>query len=308
MKNSYLDSKTSNDIDKRITKILNDLDNPEPPLRLEIVRELLRLDFAFYSSSNTGAINETIHRLKVAGKQVIDRPGLLIDAIRKWDLKALWVPDRKRILIDSELPSAKQRWGEAHEIGHSILPWHEAVLHGDWKRTLSLACEQQVESEANYAAGRLLFLQDVFRGHLNDSKLDFEHIKRMGKLFGNTITSTLWRAVEASDSHVFGMVSQHPNHPISDEPLRYFVRSRKFVEVFPNVTAQDVFRAIKKFCYGSRGPIGKGEVLLIDERAGQHVFFAEVFFNSHEALTLGVYCNPKPVAVSLTDSKSSNLD
>ena len=169
MKNSYLDSKTSNDIDKRITKILNDLDNPEPPLRLEIVRELLRLDFAFYSSSNTGAINETIHRLKVAGKQVIDRPALLIDAIRKWDLKALWVPDRKRILIDSELPSAKQRWGEAHEIGHSILPWHEAVMHGDWKRTLSLACEQQVESEANYAAGRLLFLQDVFRGRLNDS-------------------------------------------------------------------------------------------------------------------------------------------
>jgi len=99
LKNSYLDSKTSNDIDKRITKILNDLDNPEPPLRLEIVRELLRLDFAFYSSSNTGAINETIHRLKVAGKQIIDRPALLIDAIRKWDLKALWVPDRKRILI-----------------------------------------------------------------------------------------------------------------------------------------------------------------------------------------------------------------
>jgi hypothetical protein len=308
LKNIYLDSKTSNDIDKRITKILNDLDNPEPPLRLEIVRELLRLDFAFYSSSNTGAINETIHRLKVAGKQVIDRPGLLIEAIQKWDLKALWIPDRKRILIDSELPSAKQRWGEAHEIGHSILPWHEAVMHGDRKRTLSLACEQQVESEANYAAGRLLFLQDVFKDHLNDSKLDFEHIKRMGKLFGNTITSTLWRAVEASDRHVFGMVSQHPNHPITEAPLRYFVRSRKFAEMFPDITARDVFNAIKKICYGSRGPIGKGDVLLFDERRGQHVFFAEVFYNSHEALTLGVYCNPKPVAISINDSKCSNLD
>jgi len=80
------------------------------------------------------------------------------------------------------------------------------------------------------------------------------------------------------------------------------------VEAFPHVTAQDVFIAIKKFCYGSRGPIGKGEVLLFDERAGQHIFFAEVFFNSHEALTLGVYCNAKPVAVSFTDSNLSKLD
>jgi hypothetical protein len=37
------------------------------------VRELLKLDFGFYSSSDTGAIAETNHRLKVAGKQVINR-------------------------------------------------------------------------------------------------------------------------------------------------------------------------------------------------------------------------------------------
>lgn len=138
MQNRYLDERTARDIDKRITKILNDLDNPEPPLRLEQVRELLKLDFGFYSSSDTGAIAETIHRLKVAGKQVISRPSLLIDAIKKWELKALWVPDRKRILLDSELPPAKQRWGEAHEIGHSVLPWHVfgAALHDRdlWRR------------------------------------------------------------------------------------------------------------------------------------------------------------------------------
>jgi Zn-dependent peptidase ImmA (M78 family) len=84
------------------------------------------------------------------------------------------VPDRKRILIDKDLPSAKQRWGEAHEIGHSILPWHDVVMPGDKKRTLSLACEQQVESEANFAAGRLLFLQEQFTGRLRSNPLIFD--------------------------------------------------------------------------------------------------------------------------------------
>ncbi len=299
MQNRYLDERTAQDIDKRITKILNDLDNPEPPLRLEHVRELLKLDFGYYSSSDTGAIAETIHRLKVAGKQVISRPSLLVDAIKKWDLKALWVPDRKRILLDSELPSAKQRWGEAHEIGHSLLPWHDAVMHGDMKRTLSLACEEQVESEANFAAGRLLFLQDTFVDHVRSSPLTFESVKSLSKVFGNTITSTLWRAIESSDRSAFGMVCQHPKHEISAEPLRYFVRSKKFCELFPGVSAMQVFKKLQSFCFGSRGPIGKSEVHFLDLSGGEHIFIVEAFFNGYEALVLGAYKKRKSQVIRL---------
>jgi hypothetical protein len=296
--NTFLKERTAQDIDNRVARILKDLGDPQPPLRLEIVREQLRLDLAYYSASDTGILAETVHRLKVAGKQVIERPGLLLDAVRKWELKALWVPDRKRILIDSELPSAKQRWGEAHEIGHSILPWHEVVMHGDRKRTLSLACEQQVENEANYAAGRLLFLQDVFIERLNGSELTFDFVKSLSKTFGNTMTSTLWRAVESCDKAVFGLVSQHPKHPLFDEPLRYFVRSRSFSAAFGHIAAMDIFGALKAFCFGNRGPIGAGEMLLIDSNGSQHEFFAEAFFNTHEALTLGVYRKARATAVA----------
>jgi hypothetical protein len=287
--NCYLKERTARDIDERITKILKDLGDPEPPLRLEIVREQLKLDLAFYSTSDTGVLAETIHRLRVAGKQVLQRPSLLIDAVKRWDLKALWVPDRKRILIDSELPSAKQRWGEAHEIGHSILPWHDTVMHGDRKQTMSLACELQVESEANFAAGRLLFLQDVFVDHLRASSLTFASIKSLSKVFGNTMTSTLWRAVEASEQPVFGLVSQHPRHTLGEEPLRYFVRSRRFEQQFGEIAAMQIFAALKAFCRGNRGPIGSGEILLTDANGEQHIFFVEVFFNTHDALTLGVH-------------------
>ena len=158
MQNHFLNDRTARDIDSRVAKLLKDLGDPEPPLPLEIVRDLLELDRATYSSSDGGVLADTIHRLKIAGKQVILRPSLLLDVVKRLELKALWVPDRNRILIDSELPTVKQRWGEAHEIGHSIIPWHEAVLHGDKTRTLSLACQHQVEGEANYAAGRFALL------------------------------------------------------------------------------------------------------------------------------------------------------
>ena len=120
--NCFVNDRTARDIDGRVAKVLKDLGDPDPPLRLEIVRELLELDRAYYSSSDGGALEETVHRLKVAGKQVIRRPSLLLDVVKKLDLKALWVPDRSRILIDSEIPSAKQRWGEAHEIGPGADP------------------------------------------------------------------------------------------------------------------------------------------------------------------------------------------
>ncbi|MBL9080882.1 MAG: ImmA/IrrE family metallo-endopeptidase [Planctomycetales bacterium] len=299
MHNRFLDDRTSRDIDLRIAKVLKDLGNPQPPLRLELVRELLTLDRAYYSASDSGALAETIHRLKMAGKQVLLRPALLLDVVKKLDLKALWVPDRKRILIDAELPPAKQRWGEAHEIGHSVLPWHEAVMHGDKKRTLSLACEQQVEAEANYAAGRLLFMQELFAEQLRGSPLDFGHVKKLSGTFGNTMTSTLWRAVESVVEPVFGLVSQHPRHALGEEPLRYFIRSRSFETQFSTVTAQDIFTRLKTICRGGRGPIGQDEVVFADAVGGNHVFYLETFFNTHDALTLGVYNRVRAVSVSV---------
>ena len=48
--------------------------------------------------------------------------GLDLDVIRKFDLKALYVPDRQRIVLDKEQPEAKWRWNEAHDAVHSAVP------------------------------------------------------------------------------------------------------------------------------------------------------------------------------------------
>jgi hypothetical protein len=92
------------EITQQVRKVLRGLGNPEPPLRLADVRELLRLDKQYYSSKDTGFVREIVSRIKVAGKQVVHRPTLLWDAIRKAELSALYLPDKRRILIDADKP------------------------------------------------------------------------------------------------------------------------------------------------------------------------------------------------------------
>jgi hypothetical protein len=50
-----------------------------------------------------------------------------------------------------------------------------------------------------------------------------------------------------------------------------------------------IFQVLRSFCTGSRGPIGQSEISMTDANGDGHVFYAEVFFNTHEALTLGAY-------------------
>ena len=88
------------DIGVQVRRILADLSWPEPPLNLNEVRELLKLDLQYYNSTNSTALNDIAHKIRVAGKQILARPTLLVDVIKKASLSALWVPDRKRILID----------------------------------------------------------------------------------------------------------------------------------------------------------------------------------------------------------------
>ena len=129
MKNVYLRDRTAQDINDLVAKVLRDLGRPEPPLNLDTVRELLRLDRQYYSSTEDGALREVAHRLTVAGKQVLARPALLLDAIKKFDLRALFLPDGNRILLIKIFPTQRNggaratRSATASSRGIWILCW-----------------------------------------------------------------------------------------------------------------------------------------------------------------------------------------
>jgi hypothetical protein len=105
MKNRPIDPYAAQDIQDQVEKILRGLGHPEPPLDLRDVRELLKLDRQFYSSNDTGALQEFISKVRIGVKQIAMRPTLILDVVRKAGLRALWLPDRKRILIDAEILS-----------------------------------------------------------------------------------------------------------------------------------------------------------------------------------------------------------
>ena len=301
-KNRFLNNKTAADIDGRVERVLRGLGHPEPPLALPDVRELLKLDRAFYTAEDPRLTREVISRIRIAGIQIYRRPTLLLDAIRKASLQALYLPDRKRILLNGNLPEKKHRWHEAHEIGHSLIPWHEEVMLGDNSYTLSQDCREQVEVEANFAAARLLFLRERFTDEARSLDPSIKAVRELHGIFGNTLSTTLYRFVETAGAErpMVGMITDHPHRTRRSatfdpsRPCRHLIQSPAFARYFGRLSEADLFAAVASYC-GSQGGglLGEDELSLTDDNGGRHCFFFETFFNRYDALTLGTYVHPE---------------
>ncbi len=307
-KNEIIKARTLADIDRKVEKVIRDLGNPEPPLDLETVRELLKLDLAFYSANDPGILQEVVSKMKMAGKQVLARPSRILDAVRKWDLRALYIPDGKRILIDENQPKLKHRWHEGHEIGHSLLPWHAGAMLGDNEHTLRPSCHETIEAEANFAAGRLLFLRDRFTDECLSHKPSFDALKELKNTYGNTHTTTFWRGVETwgKETPILGLITDHPNISRrtatfdSQNPCKHFIQSSAFAHKFSNVKETAVFDQIVEYCKAQKsGPLGEAEVVLTDDNGDMHVFRFESFSFYYQTLTLGVYQRPHNILIAV---------
>jgi Zn-dependent peptidase ImmA (M78 family) len=297
--NIHLDTPTARDISQRVDRLLRDVGYVEGTVELPLVRDFLNLDLQYYTSDDPALATEVIHRLRVGAKQLLRRPGLLVEAIKSFDLKALFLPDRKRILVDTALPDLKKRWSETHEISHSLLPWHRDYLLGDTVTTLSVNCHQLIEAEANFGAGRLLFPATAFESRAYATLPSIPHVRHLATYFGNTITSTLWRFVEKSPEICFALIGEHPHHPRPNEPaVAHFVRSKPFEEQFADVTEAQSFQAIKTYCsYKRTGPLGNSEIRLRDRGGMDHHFFVETFSVKHSVLTLGYHARKTRVLI-----------
>jgi hypothetical protein len=285
------------DIEKLVAKILRDLGNPDPPLNLQQVRELLSVDIKYYSSADVGLFKEFAHRIKIANKQLIARPGLLLDVLKKANLAGLWLPDNRRIFIDERQPKPKHRWIEAHEITHSYVPWHAEFLLGDDELTLNPECHEIIEAEANFGAGNLLFLGRRFAREARDMPDGFDAIKNLKTRYGNTLTSTFWRFVEdrTPDRTVFGLISRHPRHSFigtadEGEDVHHFIGSKAFRERFSRTSASDIYAIVGRLAtWKKAGPVFKGVEVLFDDNGQAKEFVFEGFCNSYDLLT---YCYP----------------
>jgi hypothetical protein len=293
MKNALiLQSRVRQDIQARTDKILRELGNPEPPLRLEDVRELLRLDRDYFTGDSDGLLQGMVSRLRRGGIQVFERPMLLFEAVKKFDLRALYLPDRRRIMIDDAIPKPKHRWLEAHEIGHDLLPWHQDMLLGDDGFTPTPSTHDKIEAEANFAAGSLLFLGDRFREECRQCSASLGNAQTLQKRYGNTITTTLWRMIEfgGEELPILGAIGQHPGNGDEGPAFRHLIPSVAFDREFEIPAPSDLIDSIRGYCrLSGRGHLGHGEVILLDRSDHSHAFDFETFYNGYDALTIGVH-------------------
>ena len=150
-------------------------------------------------------------------------------------------------------------------------------MMGDTEYSLTPDCHAQVEAEANYGAGRLLFLQGLFEEFVHSSKPSFDLVQDSKKHFGNTLPTSFWRLVDTLDIPALGVVGQHPHHDRHEidahEPFRYFIRSRKFLEQFFSITYPNVVAMVKSYCsWKKRRPLGQTDLLPRAENGDGTVF------------------------------------
>lgn len=291
--------KEAKDIKQQANRILRDLGDPEPPFVIEDALHLLKLDRKYYSSVEDGFIQEVVHKIIVSGKQILGRPSLLVDVIRKAELQALWIPDSKQILIDKNSPPLRHRWSEIHEIAHATIPWHRQFCLGDPAQTLKANCQIKIENEANYGGGQLLFLGERFRKESLSYEPSIETVKHLAEIYGNTITSTLYRFVEEAHESVpmFALVCDHWFDPDCDfnhqSPCDHFIVSESFREQFSDFNQIRAFSYLQDYCMKRKGGhLGKAEVTIIDDNFNAHYFHLESFSNTYKVLTLAVYHRP----------------
>lgn len=295
IKEPEIDEFAAGDIRGHVARILRELDNPEPPINLDEVREVLKLDREYYTKTDLSLMDEVSHRIKVGGKRLIQAPARMIEVVQKAGLRALLFQEDRRILLDDDVPPPKQRHIEAHEIAHDLIPWHEDFLLGDDELTLDPRCHEVIEAEANYGAGQLLFLLARFATEARDGELSWSRIQALRKRYGNTLTTTFWHMIEERDpgNPVLGLISRHPRHPkIGGAPdgsnCKHFICSAGFRRAFPHISASDVYGMVRSYVtFGARGPVGTATIPMQDANGDLWEFRFESFCNGYDLLTFG---------------------
>ncbi len=139
------------------------------------------------------------------------------------------------------------------------------------------------------------------------SRLTIALVKSVAATYGNSITSTMWKMVEASPSAVVGLIFNHPTKLDLIEPTapqsRYLLRSRRFERGFSAVTKSDLYSQISGAIASLEpGMSACGELTLRDCNGVAQMFETESFYNSYEVLTLASLASTPQTVVALQSS------
>jgi len=204
----------------------------------------------------------------------------------------------KHIYVDPSLHDSRKTFVTYHEVIHRVLPWQHIQRTEDDDLSLSLTCDTEFESEANYGAAEILFQCERFENEARDYELSIASALHLADRYDASRHASLRRFVERNHRPCLLLVLKPTCRNNADGGTSFFVShsipSGRFVLQFG-----DPFRAMFINPEDEVGKIlnsgGSGEIGLSDHKGLCRPCMVESFYNQYNVFVL-IY--PKDLARS----------
>lgn len=202
--------------------------------------------------------------------------------------------EERRYFVDTSLSVERQRFTEAHEIGHDALPWHKRAYYGDDLHTLAPDTRESLEIEANLFSAEILFAGKRFNREADDWAPSLDVPLALNSSFQVSAAAAIRRYVAGSKREValigtglFGGArgSLSIFNAITDQSVAFEARYGRVREMLPTKLTIGIFPSIASIHADHRGTIEPCDVTLVTRR-GPVKFAAEGFVNGRNGFVL----------------------
>jgi hypothetical protein len=205
--------------------------------------------------------------------------------------------DPKVVLVDTSKPEEMQRWTEAHELAHKLLPWHVESSYRDDDLTLSRETKEQMEREASAGGAHLLFQGSHFWDESLSYKQGLAVPVALARSYGASLTATIRYYVETHHAPV-GLLcaSQYVQNrsrriAYSQQSSAFEARFGPVAGLFPNrlpVDGQTLPPSVSIAVHDASNSrsIGHGEMHCMDLNGELVELNVETFYNGYNLFLL----------------------
>jgi Zn-dependent peptidase ImmA (M78 family) len=225
-----------------------------------------------------------------------DLPPDIRSIFKKLKGKVLGLLDvaERQYFVDTSLPIERQRFTEAHEIGHDALPWHKQAYFGDDLHTLAHDTRQLLEIEANLFSAEILFAGKRFNREADDWAPSLDVPLALNTKFQVSAAAAIRRYVAGSKREVAligtglygGTRGVLPIFDgITNESARFRERYGPVRKLLPARLTASVYQSLAFITADRRGAVESCDVTLATLR-GPVKFLAEGFVNGRNGFIL----------------------
>ena len=204
---------------------------------------------------------------------------------------------RERVaFVDRSQCEPRARLTEAHEIGHQIIPWHQAAFQLDDEARLLGTTRDQLETEAYLAGGHLIFQGQLFLRHALDYQVSISTPIALASDYVASRHATMRYYVLHHPDAVSMLVAGRYQHQGS-VPIWTSVESASFAAKYGSLA--NLMNGRLVIAGGAGEPLGDiarqamatpevaaKDLGIRDLRGDRRDFVAEAFYNQHNLFVL----------------------